>query len=301
MGLFHTTSVKLQKHYKSTICKYSIQHIIFPSDESYSRIVYRQLKQNKNEVTQTKLLYDLVYSAWVACFCMALSILQLITVVLIKLILLFKGNMGLEQVNICFWVNYYHFSPSRQMEKRGTRTISGCSVALQPNTERPRWPSLWVRLLWEVLPPTAPPAEILIQPSSFPAVSVESKLRPESKTETSSYSYESQWLRSDSRYISFHRVFLKVKSRNAHMKTHRQQEDTQLWQFPRVSEPDHVIVTRGCHVTPLKQAISLHSLPYDRTTEVKTSLNDMRSESVQEIDHPLKTLPVHSPLDYIQS
>ncbi|XP_056111950.1 transcriptional-regulating factor 1 isoform X1 [Rhinichthys klamathensis goyatoka] len=97
------------------------------------------------------------------------------------------------------------------------------------------------------------------------------------------------------------KVFLKVKSRNAHMKTHRQQEDTPLWQFPRVSEPDHVIATRGCHATPLKQAISLHSLPYDRTTEVKTSLNDMRSESVQEIDHPLKTLPVHSPLDYIPS
>ncbi|XP_051723784.1 transcriptional-regulating factor 1 isoform X1 [Ctenopharyngodon idella] len=98
------------------------------------------------------------------------------------------------------------------------------------------------------------------------------------------------------------KVFLKVKSRNAHMKTHRQQEDTQLWQFPRVPEPDHVIVTRGCPVTPLKQAISLQSLPYDRTTEVKTSLNDMCSESVQEIDHPLKTLPVlQSPLDYIQS
>jgi len=74
-----------------------------------------------------------------------------------------------------------------------------------------------------------------------------------------------------------------------------------LWQFPRLSEPDHVTVTRGCQATPLKQAISLHSLPYHRTTEVKTSLNDMRSESVQEIDHPLNTLPVHSPLDYIPS
>ncbi|XP_067312171.1 transcriptional-regulating factor 1 isoform X2 [Pseudorasbora parva] len=98
------------------------------------------------------------------------------------------------------------------------------------------------------------------------------------------------------------KVFLKVKSRNAHMKTHRQQEDTQFWQCHRVPEQEHLIVTHGCNVTPLKQAINLHSLPYDRTTEVKTSLNDMCSESVQEIDHTLKTFPVlHSPLDYIPS
>ncbi len=132
-------------------------------------------------------------------------------------------------------------SHSRWMKKRGPRPISGCSVALRLKTERPRWPCLWVRLLWEVLPP-APPVEILIQLSSFPATSVESKPSPESNTETSSYLWitvVAVWFT----IASFHRVFLKVKSRNAHMKTHRQQEDTQLWHFSRVPEQDHVMVT----------------------------------------------------------
>ncbi|XP_016089390.1 transcriptional-regulating factor 1 isoform X1 [Sinocyclocheilus grahami] len=71
------------------------------------------------------------------------------------------------------------------------------------------------------------------------------------------------------------KVFLKVKSRNAHMKTHRQQADIQLWQFPRVPEQDRVMVTPECPVTPLKPPISLHSLTCDRTAEVKTSINDM--------------------------
>ncbi len=93
--------------------------------------------------------------------------------------------------------------------KRGPRPISGCSVALRLKTERPRWPCLWVRLLWEVLPP-APPVEILIQLSSFPATSVESKPSPESNTE-SSYGYESQWLRSDSRLPCFIGCFWRWK------------------------------------------------------------------------------------------
>ncbi|XP_050988967.1 transcriptional-regulating factor 1 isoform X2 [Labeo rohita] len=98
------------------------------------------------------------------------------------------------------------------------------------------------------------------------------------------------------------KVFLKVKSRNAHMKTHRQQEDIQLWHFPRASEQGHAMMTPECPVTPLKQPISLHSLTCGRTGEVKASINDMCSESVQEIDCPLKTLPVlQSPLDYITS
>lgn len=96
------------------------------------------------------------------------------------------------------------------------------------------------------------------------------------------------------------KVFLKVKSRNAHMKTHRQQEDTQLWHFPRVPEQDRVMVTPECPITPLKPHISLHSLTCDRTAEVKASINDMCSES--KIDCPLKTLPVlQSALDYIPS
>uniref|UniRef100_A0A8C1A9I6 Uncharacterized protein n=2 Tax=Cyprinus carpio TaxID=7962 RepID=A0A8C1A9I6_CYPCA len=98
------------------------------------------------------------------------------------------------------------------------------------------------------------------------------------------------------------KVFLKVKSRNAHMKTHRQHEDTKLWQFPRVLEQDHVMVTPESPVTQLKPPISLHSLTCDRSTEVKASLNYMCSESVQEFNCPLKTLPVlQSPLDYIPS
>ncbi|XP_052386371.1 transcriptional-regulating factor 1 isoform X1 [Carassius gibelio] len=98
------------------------------------------------------------------------------------------------------------------------------------------------------------------------------------------------------------KVFLKVKSRNAHMKTHRQHEDTQLWQFSRVPEQDHVTVTPECPVTPLKQPINLHSLTCDRSTEVKASLNYMCSESMQEINCPLKTIPfLQSPLDYIPS
>ncbi|XP_051502975.1 transcriptional-regulating factor 1-like isoform X3 [Myxocyprinus asiaticus] len=40
------------------------------------------------------------------------------------------------------------------------------------------------------------------------------------------------------------KVFLKAKSRNAHMKTHRQQEDTQLVKFPRVPEQD---TTKATH------------------------------------------------------
>ncbi|XP_073683626.1 transcriptional-regulating factor 1 [Garra rufa] len=98
------------------------------------------------------------------------------------------------------------------------------------------------------------------------------------------------------------KVFLKVKSRNAHMKTHRQQEDTQLWHFPRHPEQAHVMVTPECPVTSLKQSISLHSLTCYRSGEVKASLNDMCSESVQEIDCSRKTLAaLHSPLDYISS
>lgn len=98
------------------------------------------------------------------------------------------------------------------------------------------------------------------------------------------------------------KVFLKVKSRNAHMKTHRQQEDTQLWHFSRVPEQDHVMVTPVCPVTPLKPHISLHSLKCGRTAEVKASINDMCSESVLQIDCPLKTRAVlQSPLDYIPS
>ncbi|XP_018971885.1 transcriptional-regulating factor 1 isoform X3 [Cyprinus carpio] len=94
------------------------------------------------------------------------------------------------------------------------------------------------------------------------------------------------------------KVFLKVKSRNAHMKTHRQQEDMPLWQLARVPEQDRVMGTPECPVTPLKPPINLHSLSCD----VKTSINDMCSESLQEIDCPLKTLPVlQSTLDYIPS
>ncbi|XP_052436612.1 transcriptional-regulating factor 1 isoform X1 [Carassius gibelio] len=95
------------------------------------------------------------------------------------------------------------------------------------------------------------------------------------------------------------KVFLKVKSRNAHMKTHRQQEDIQLWQLSRAPEQDRVMATPESHpVTPLKPPMNIHSL----TCDVKTSINDMCSESMQEINCPLKTLPVlQSPLDYIPS
>ncbi|XP_051579074.1 transcriptional-regulating factor 1 isoform X2 [Myxocyprinus asiaticus] len=92
------------------------------------------------------------------------------------------------------------------------------------------------------------------------------------------------------------KVFMKVKSRNAHMKTHRQHEDAQLRQFPRVPEQANVIMTPGCPVTPLKQPLSLHSLPFDSIAEVKT----LNAESVQEIDCHLKKLPVlQSPMDYM--
>ncbi|XP_052000943.1 transcriptional-regulating factor 1 isoform X3 [Xyrauchen texanus] len=92
------------------------------------------------------------------------------------------------------------------------------------------------------------------------------------------------------------KVFMKVKSRNAHMKKHRQHEDTQLRQFPRVPEQANVILTPGCPVTHLKQPLRLHSLPFDSIAEVK-SLN---AESVQEMDCHLKNLPVlQSPMDYM--
>ncbi|XP_043119434.1 transcriptional-regulating factor 1 isoform X2 [Puntigrus tetrazona] len=95
------------------------------------------------------------------------------------------------------------------------------------------------------------------------------------------------------------KVFLKVKSRNAHMKTHRQQEDTQLWQFSRVPEQGRAMATPECHSTPLKLPMSLHSFTCDRTAGTKASINDKCSE---EIDCPLKTPPVlQSALDYTPS
>lgn len=98
------------------------------------------------------------------------------------------------------------------------------------------------------------------------------------------------------------KVFLKVKSRNAHMKTHRQQEETLLWHFTGVPKQDHAIVTPGCPVTPLKEPIRLHSLSYHSNTEAKTSLNDMCSESEQEMDCSLKSLPVlQSRLNFMSS
>ncbi|XP_065110997.1 transcriptional-regulating factor 1 isoform X1 [Paramisgurnus dabryanus] len=92
------------------------------------------------------------------------------------------------------------------------------------------------------------------------------------------------------------KVFFKVKSRNAHMKTHRQQEDTYLWQFPRVHDQDNGIVTSDCPIA-LKQATRLRS--GDGTAEENTfPLNDI--SSVQEISCPLKTV-IQSQLDYITS
>ncbi|TRY83519.1 hypothetical protein DNTS_016240 [Danionella cerebrum] len=57
------------------------------------------------------------------------------------------------------------------------------------------------------------------------------------------------------------KVFLKVKSRNAHMKTHRHQEDTPLWQLPRVPEQDSMILMHVFPITPQKEPIRFHSTP----------------------------------------
>ncbi len=117
---------------------------------------------------------------------------------------------------------------------------------------------LWVRLLWEVLP-SSTTVEILIQLSSFPATSVESKPSPEVKHRNIFNTvYESQWLRSDSRLPCFIGCFWRWKVEMPTWRHNRQQEDTQLWHFSRVPEQDHVMVTPVCPVTPLKPHISLH-------------------------------------------
>ncbi|KAI7805057.1 transcriptional-regulating factor 1 [Triplophysa rosa] len=91
------------------------------------------------------------------------------------------------------------------------------------------------------------------------------------------------------------KVFFKVKSRNAHMKTHRQQEDTHLWQFPRAPEQNKGMTSSVCPVTPLKQPTSLYSA--DSVTDANTfSLNDV--ESMQ--DYSLKTV-LQSQLDFVPS
>ncbi|KAM9465705.1 transcriptional-regulating factor 1 isoform 1-T2 [Clarias gariepinus] len=51
------------------------------------------------------------------------------------------------------------------------------------------------------------------------------------------------------------KVFLKVKSRNAHMKTHRQTDDTQLWQLHSLAEQENNIVT------PASPTVGLLQLP----------------------------------------
>ncbi|KAI4884571.1 hypothetical protein NFI96_010426 [Prochilodus magdalenae] len=68
------------------------------------------------------------------------------------------------------------------------------------------------------------------------------------------------------------KVFFKVKSRNAHMKTHRQQDDPQFWQLHRLPEQENQTVTPANHsVTPL-QLPTTHSLPCSRGGDVNALL-----------------------------
>ncbi|XP_072545391.1 transcriptional-regulating factor 1 [Salminus brasiliensis] len=77
------------------------------------------------------------------------------------------------------------------------------------------------------------------------------------------------------------KVFFKVKSRNAHMKTHRQQDDPQLWQLHRLPEQENQTMTPASpSVTPLQLPTTPQSLPCSRGGNVKTLIiND--SEALQ--------------------
>ncbi|XP_066537607.1 transcriptional-regulating factor 1 [Hoplias malabaricus] len=80
------------------------------------------------------------------------------------------------------------------------------------------------------------------------------------------------------------KVFFKVKSRNAHMKTHRQQEDPQLWQHHRLPEQENQNVTPvNPSVTPLQLPTTPHSLPCRNDEDMKALLiSDARTQ--QQVD-----------------
>ncbi|XP_015461984.3 transcriptional-regulating factor 1 [Astyanax mexicanus] len=71
------------------------------------------------------------------------------------------------------------------------------------------------------------------------------------------------------------KVFFKVKSRNAHMKTHRQQDDPQFWQLHAFPEQENQTVTPvNPSVTPLQLPTTPQSLPCSRGEDEKTLTNN---------------------------
>ncbi|KAL6477648.1 hypothetical protein MHYP_G00134830 [Metynnis hypsauchen] len=80
------------------------------------------------------------------------------------------------------------------------------------------------------------------------------------------------------------KVFFKVKSRNAHMKTHRQQEDSQFWPLHRLPEQENQTVTpANPSVTPLQPPTTPHSLPCSSGEDVNALLiND--ADRLQQAD-----------------
>lgn len=78
-------------------------------------------------------------------------------------------------------------------------------------------------------------------------------------------------------------MFFKVKSRNAHMKTHRQPDDPQLWQLHSLPEQESKTVTPASPTVRLLELPLTHSISCSNNGDIKPLFIN-NAEKLQQAD-----------------